>query len=48
MMKFLEINKIEVNVSDQIIEEVMVDIATDKMSKSQLTAWLKKFSVSLK
>ena len=42
MLAFLEINNIEIDVPNDIIEEVMVEIATDKMDKNQLTAWLQK------
>lgn len=41
MIAFLEINNIEINVPNDVIEEVMVEIATDKMKQDQLTAFLK-------
>lgn len=42
MLAFLAINNIEIDVLNDIIEEVMVEIATDKMNKKQLTDWLKQ------
>lgn len=44
MIAFLLINNIEVDVENSIIEDVMVDIATNQMNKKQLTDWLKKYS----
>ncbi len=44
MIAFLEINNIEIDVADDVIEEVMVDIATNKMDINQLTNWLKQHS----
>lgn len=44
MISFLSINNIEVDVDNALIEEVMVDIATDLMNTKQLTLWLKKHS----
>lgn len=36
MVAFLEINNIEIDVSNEVIEEVMVDIATDKLSTMRI------------
>lgn len=47
MVAFLEINNIEIDVSNEVIEEVMVEIATDKMNKKQLTDWLKNYGKTL-
>lgn len=44
MLTFLLLNDISVEISDDLIEEIMVDIATDKMTKEDLSEWLKKYS----
>lgn len=45
MLTFLLLNNIEIDVSNELIEEVMVEIATDQINKTQLTTWLKKHSI---
>jgi len=42
MLTFLLLNGINIDVSNELIEEVMVEIATDQINKKQLTIWLKK------
>ncbi len=46
MLSFLLINNIEIDVGNDIIEELMVEIATDQMDRMQVTAWLKKYTKS--
>lgn len=45
MLTFLLINKIDINVSNEIIEETIVEIATDQIDHRQLTKWLIENSI---
>lgn len=44
MVNFLLLNNIALNVSNEEIEDKMVDIANKKVSRVELTAWIKKYS----
>lgn len=46
MLVFLSINSINVDAANDVIEQIMVDLATDLMSRKQLSEWLKTHTLS--
>lgn len=45
MLVFLELNDINLEVENDVIEQIMVDVATDVMSRIELSKWLRMHSV---
>lgn len=46
MATFLDINGISLNAPEELIPDLLVDIATHKINREKLASWLKSYSVS--
>ena len=45
-LMFLELNNVEFDEKDEVIEKMVLNIAKGKITKSKITAWLKKKSTT--